>query len=146
MKHLQNENGFTMVELTVAMCVMSILFFMAIPQYRVAMEQAKVDFAATTLKSIWTAERMYWVQNRSFCADLTVLESNQLLEPGFSARLNAVGTPFHYSVIAADANSFSALAESTKVSWVGSFTITEQGLLTGEVDGAHGAVVTASVL
>ena len=34
-----------MVELTVVMTIMAVMFLYAIPQYRVAMEQAKVDFA-----------------------------------------------------------------------------------------------------
>jgi prepilin-type N-terminal cleavage/methylation domain-containing protein len=143
MKRTPSENGFTMVEITVVMVIISIMFFMAIPQYRVAMEQAKVDFAATTLKSIWTAERLYWVQNQTFCADLSVLESSQMLESGFVNRVNSAGAPFNYTVIYADNNTFTAVAGSTMQSLAGQFTINEQGIVAGEVAGAHDAVITA---
>lgn len=144
MKRLRDSSGFTMVEMTVVMTIMAIIFLYAIPQYRVAMEQAKVDFAATTLKSIWTAERMYWVNNHVFCGDLETLESNQLVEAGFTARVNASTSPFRYSILSADANTFTAMAESNLSSWTGQFTISEQGGVSGQVTGHRGEVVTAT--
>lgn len=144
MRRLRSASGFTMVELTVVMTIMAVMFLYAIPQYRVAMEQAKVDFAATTLKSIWTAERMYWVNNHVFCGDLDTLESNQLVEAGFSARVNASASPFRYSILSADANTFTAVAESALSSWNGQFAISEQGVVSGQVTGHHGDVVTAT--
>ena len=59
--------GHTLVELTVVMFVMALLASIGVPRFVHSLEQARVDMAATNLRAIWTAQRLYWLKHQSYC-------------------------------------------------------------------------------
>ena len=73
--------GHTLVELMVVMCIMALLVSFGVPRFVHSLEQARVDMAATNLRAIWTAQRLYWLDNRTYTTTLSVPVSQNLLDP-----------------------------------------------------------------
>ena len=76
-----SNRGFSLVELMVAVAIMGVLAAFAIPAYRRALEQSRVDMAGANLRAIWAAERLYWLENQSYTQDLGQLQTLGLLDP-----------------------------------------------------------------
>ncbi len=98
-----------------------------IPQFSRALEQSRADVAGANLRAIWTAERIYWLDNRNYTSSLSVLVNLNLLDPSIPS-----DTSYTYLVAEADAATFTATAQrAANVSWSGTLTITQDGGLTG---------------
>ena len=124
------RRGFSLVELMVVCTVMVILISMAAPSFRRSMEQSRADIAGANLRAIWTAQRLYWLEERTYTADLSVLESLDLLDP----TIVAATTRYVYAISAADDSTFLATAtRSGSGLWTGQFTIDEDGNVSGVV-------------
>ena len=83
--------------------------------------------AGANLRAIWTAERIYWLDNRTYTADLNLLTTLNLLDPSITSN-----TFYSYLVTWADAVTLTATAQrATSASWSGTLTITQDGVLTG---------------
>ena len=91
----------------------------------------------------------YWLENRTYAADLQTLTDDGLLDLNF----NANAPRYEFSIVSADADGFQAVARrrifndlGTPVyngAWQGAFTIDETGTITGTVDRQpSGAVLT----
>ncbi len=65
--------GHTLVELTVVMIVIGVLASFGVPRFVHSLEQARVDMAATNLRAIWTAQRLYWLAHQTYAPDLNSL-------------------------------------------------------------------------
>jgi len=142
---IRRQSGFTLIELTVVVMVMGVLLAYAAPLFQKAFEQSRVDLAAANLESVWTAERLYWAQNRTFATSVGDLESSGLLDPSFLNSMSSPSAAFSYAIGAADATTFSAAA--TRVNsghWSGQLSITEQGTLSGQIDGTPSEVIIPS--
>ena len=57
----------------VAMVVLGVLLSMGIPRFQQSLEQSRADVAGANLRSIWSAQRLYWLENRAYAPDLTTL-------------------------------------------------------------------------
>ena len=125
-----HRRGFSLVELMVVCTVMVILVSMATPSFRRSMEQSRADMAGANLRAIWTAQRVYWLEYRTYTNDLSVLESLDLLDP----TIGAATTRYVYAISAADDDTFLATAtRSGSDLWTGQFTIDEDGTVSGVV-------------
>ena len=139
---MRQQKGFTLIELTVVMMVMGILLAYAAPLFQLAFEQSRVDLAAANLESLWTAERLYWAQNRTFATSVADLETAGLLDPSFINSMSSPRAAFAYSIATADATAFSATAQRQNSGhWSGTLAINEQGALTGSVSGTQAEIV-----
>ena len=65
----RTRRGYTLLELMIVVTIMGVLIAMPAPMFGRAIEQPKLDVAASNLRSIWAAERFYY------------LEKGQLREP-----------------------------------------------------------------
>ena len=119
--------GYTLVEMMIVLVVMSIMISFGIPKFSNALEQSRADVAGANLRAIWTAERIYWLDNRTYTTNLSVLVSLNLLDPSIPS------DPYYtYLVPAADTATFTATAQrAANASWSGTITITQDGGLTG---------------
>lgn len=127
------RSGFSLIEVVVVITVIAVLIAFAAPTFGVAIEQSQADIAAANLRSIWTAERLYWLENRTYTTDLSALESAGLLD----SAIVTGSSQYSYAVSAADASTFSATA--TRIAsqrWSGSFTIDQTGSMTGSIQAA----------
>jgi prepilin-type N-terminal cleavage/methylation domain-containing protein len=139
------RRGFTLLELVITVLVLMVIINFAVPQYRVAMEQNRVDLAGSRLLMIYTAQRMYFVDNQTFAPTLGDLINAKLLDPALSTG----ESKFAYSISGATASAFTATATrlSTPVPqfFSGDLTINERGVLGGNVHSADSSIVlTAS--
>lgn len=136
------------MELVVSVIVLMIIMNFAIPQYRVAMEQNRVDLAGSRLLMIYTAQRMYFVENQTFAPALSDLIGKKLLDPSLAPGAGA-DSKFFYAIDSADATAFSAKAtrSSTPTPQVfsGFIAINQKGELSGTVQSADSSIIlTAS--
>jgi len=133
------RRGWSLVEVFVVITVISILIVISVPTFGRAVEQSQADIAAANLRAIWTAERLYWLENHTYTADLTVLQTNGLLDPAVVSG----NTVYVYQVPSAGASNFTANAVRTgSQRWTGGFTIDDTGTLSGLVQaGGQPAIV-----
>jgi prepilin-type N-terminal cleavage/methylation domain-containing protein len=133
------RSGFSLVELTVAIVVLGILCSIGIPRFQQSLEQSRADIAGANLRAIWSAQRLYWLQNRTYATDLSTLLSANLIDPS----VTTATAPYSYSVSNASESGFTATAtRSSCPSWAGSFSIAADGTFTGSVQETGGANVT----
>ena len=126
----QWRRGYTLTEMMVVLTIIAIMFSISVPSFGRSMQQSKADIAGANLRGIWSAQRLYWLEFRSYSNYLSELVSEDLLDP---AILSSSGG-YEYGISAADSTSFTATAsriESGK--WTGQFTIDEAGDVAGVV-------------
>lgn len=124
------RRGVSLIELMVTVTLIGILASFATPSFQRAMNQSRADIAGANLRAIWSAERCYWLDNRTYTTNLSQLESLGLIDPS----IVAASSFYVYAVTAADGNSFTATATRTgSAKWSGQFVIDETGVVTGEV-------------
>ena len=72
------RSGYSLIETLVALVMMSVLIAMGVPRFQLSLEQARANVAGANLRSIWSAERLYWLQNRGYEADLDGGSNSQI--------------------------------------------------------------------
>ena len=125
-------SGFTLTELMVTVTIMGVLVGMSVPYFGRALEQSRADFAVANLRAIWAAQRLYWLENHAYTADLPTLRTLKLLDP-----LLDPTTPtceYTYSITSAGSNAFEAKAtRAAGTGWTGWFTIDQDGTTGGSL-------------
>ncbi len=66
--------GFTLIELLVVVLIIGILTAVALPQYRVAVERARVARALPVLRALVQAKTRYYLANGEHTADMDMLD------------------------------------------------------------------------
>ena len=131
------ERGYSLIEMVVAIMVVGILISMGVPRFSQSLEQARANAAGANLQAIWSAQRLYWLENRTYAADLATLQS--LTTPNFSPLIDpslvTAVTPYTYVVTSPDdGNTFTATATRANSSgWSGSWTIDQNGNTSGAI-------------
>ena len=132
----KSRPGYSLVEMIVAVIVAGVLLAMGAPRFQQSLEQSRADVAGSNLRSIWSAQRLYWLQNRTYAPDLSTLATANLIDPS----IPTATIPFSYTI--ADASDSWFTATSTRngsSSWTGGFTIAADGSFSGSVQqGGHG--------
>lgn len=124
------RRGFTVMELMVVLAIMAILASMAAPSLRRSIQQGHADLAGANLRAIWCAERIYWLENRTYADSLIELEREGLLD----TQVSELSGEYAYAVTLADESSLTVTAtRQGSKSWSGRFVIDETGRLTGAV-------------
>lgn len=137
------RRGFTLTEACIALVIVCLLVTMATPVYRQAMEQARVDAANGNLRTVWSAQRIYWLEYRAFASDLNALEAMDLVDKALAATQSDPNAVFVYTIGASDAESFTATAmRNGSGIWVGQIDIDETGEVTGAINGPGGVTLT----
>lgn len=118
------------MEVITVLTIIGVLLSMAAPSFTRTMEQAHADIAGANLRAIWSAQRYYWLENRTYATNLADLESLDLLDASV-----VTGTSrYSYSMTAADDDTFTAAATRTgSERWSGSLTVDETGVLAGAI-------------
>jgi prepilin-type N-terminal cleavage/methylation domain-containing protein len=124
-----SRNAVTLLEIMVVLTVIGILISFSVPTYQRAIEQSRADIAAANLRAVWSAQRLYWLENHCYTGDLGLLRGMGLLDPTIT--LSASG--YSYSATAAK-DTFSAIAARTGSSrWNGKFEIDQTGAISGAI-------------
>ena len=127
------QRGFTLLEITVVTIIMGLLVAMVAPTYRQAVEQARVDMCVERLRSIWSAQRLHWLEHRSYAASLDALDDAGLLDRASFKNPE----PFSFQVVAVG-ESWTAEAQRQGSAWTGTISIDDEGILSGYVEDAGG--------
>ena len=130
----------TLLELSIAIIIMGILVAFVVPGFSRVTEQNRVDVATQYLRSVWSAERVYWLENRTFTNDLGQLDALGLIDAKVASGDDGY---FIYAITNATDTGFTvnALRNGSGV-WAGTLTITQDGEVTGFISGSGGAVLT----
>jgi prepilin-type N-terminal cleavage/methylation domain-containing protein len=133
------RSGISLIELMVVLTILGVLVATAVPSFRKSIEQSRADIAAANLRAIWSAERLYWLENRVFAGSLSDLESSDLIDSTISGGSES----YQYAIDAADATTFTATAtRSGSGTWAGSFSIDQTGVVAGSVSDSRGITIT----
>ena len=130
----------TLLELSVSIIIMGILVAFVVPGFTRVTEQNRVDAATQYLRSVWSAERVYWLEHRTFTHNLSDLDAIGLIDPKIAGGNDGY---FVYGITNASDTAFTvnALRDGSGV-WSGTLSITQDGEVTGFVSGSGGAVLT----
>jgi type II secretory pathway pseudopilin PulG len=124
------------------MTVICLLVTMGIPLYTRAVEQARADVASAKLRTIWSAQRVYWLENRAYAPALSDLHAMDLLDPSVVASQTAPDAVYVYQITSADNETFVSRAmRNGSGSWVGQIHIDESGRITGTISGPGSQVI-----
>lgn len=124
------KNGYTLLEMMVGLVVTGVLLSIGVPQFQQSLEQSRADVTGANLRAIWSAQRLHWLQNRTYSPDLNTLLSANLIDP----TLTTATTPYSYAITASSDSDFTATAtRGGSTSWTGSLSITSDGTITGSV-------------
>jgi len=122
------SRGYSLLETIIALVVFGVLISMGIPRFQQSLEQSRADVAGANLRAIWSAQRLYWLQNRTYSPDLPTLLAANLIDPS----LPTASTPYTYQVSGSSESTFTATAtRAAGSSWSGSYTIAQDGTFTG---------------
>ncbi|MBI1917209.1 MAG: prepilin-type cleavage/methylation domain-containing protein [Planctomycetes bacterium] len=114
------------MEVVLVMTILGVLVALSMPSYGRAVEQSRAEIAAANLRAIWSAQRLYWLEHRTYATTLTDL--SPLLDPA----LTLATSPYTYAISVADATTFTATATRTgSTQWSGELTIDQAGTVTG---------------
>ena len=100
------EAGDSLVEMIITILVLGVLLSMGIPQFAQSLEQSRANVAGANLRAIWSAQRLYWLENRTYAPDLTTLLTANLIDPS----LTTATAPYTYAVSDSSSSSFTATA------------------------------------
>ncbi len=129
--------GFSLFEIVLVLAIVSVLVALSAPSFRRATEQAQADIAAANLRAIWSTQRFYWLDNRSFASNLSDLQS--MLDPSIAA----ASTPYTYTISVVDNNTFTVTATRTGSSkWAGQITIDQTGAMAGSIQASGETAIT----
>jgi prepilin-type N-terminal cleavage/methylation domain-containing protein len=134
---MKSARGYSLVETIIALVVFGVLISMGVPRFQQSLEQSRTDVAGANMRAIWSAQRLYWLQNRTYSPDLNTLSAASLIDPS----LATATLPYTYQVTEASDTTFTATATRTgSSSWSGGFTIAQDGTFSGSVQQAGSAI------
>ncbi|HTC44545.1 MAG TPA: type IV pilin protein [Steroidobacteraceae bacterium] len=119
---MQTSRGFTLIELIVAMVVVTILVSIAVPSYQAQMRKSRRTEAQTTALDAASREERYYATQNTYTADTGQLGYTS----GSGSFPVTTGTYYQISSITVTAPTASATGVTT-----GTFTVTVQALATG---------------
>jgi prepilin-type N-terminal cleavage/methylation domain-containing protein len=141
------QKGYTLLEALVAVIIIGILVSIAAPIYSTAIEQARLDSAAGNLKTIWSAQRTYWLKFHTFAGNLAALETEDLISVSLAQTQTSPDARYVYDIGFAGADSFTASAvRSNSTVWQGDIQIDELGQLTGSIVKTDGLTLLPQTL
>jgi prepilin-type N-terminal cleavage/methylation domain-containing protein len=140
------RRGTSLIELMVAMTIMGVLISFSVPSFTRAVEQSKADVAGANLRAVWSAQRLYRLDNPAYAATLDILVAAGLLDPNFPGTLGSATTPYNFAVGTYDAQTFTITATRSAGSWSGSFSIDQTGTIAGTLTEAGQTSISPSFL
>lgn len=83
------EDGFTLVELLIAMVIAGVLTALAIPQMTVVRERSYVATMKSDLRNLGTAQEAYFVDNQAYAPSVGALTVGYKPSPNVSAAVDS---------------------------------------------------------
>jgi prepilin-type N-terminal cleavage/methylation domain-containing protein len=136
----RRPRGMTLFEVSIVVIVLGILMSLTVPSFTRVTEQNHLDASVQYLRSVWSAQRVYWLENRTFTDDLSTLNGLGLIDPKIAGGDDGY---FLYAIgnVSDDSFTVTAIRNGSSV-WSGTLTITQDGEVTGFVSRSGGSVLT----
>jgi type IV pilus assembly protein PilE len=129
------QRGTTLAEILMVVTIMGLVFSAGVPRLSAGFETGRADLAAGALRGLWNAERMYWLEYRTYTSDIDALIGHKFID---QALKNAT-EPYTFTITAAAEETFTIEAERIgSETWSGTLSIDQDGLVTGEIDDGAG--------
>lgn len=143
------RSGSTLVELMIVALLVGIFAAMAIPSYRSSVEQARTDMAAANLRTLWAAQRFFYLNERYYTSETEDLIAYGIFKHSEISSASAGGPflmyndpSFLYRIVLQPNGEFQATAtRSAGTTFHGVLTIDAAGVVSGEVTDTRGRVV-----
>lgn len=108
------DRGFTLMELIIGLVIVAILAGIAIPSFSKAIEKTKVKDAQSTLAAIYSAEKIYRLdQSDPVTNRPTYGTLDDLIRLNYISNPNAGNTTWNFTTSEVAANTFTATATRT---------------------------------
>lgn len=122
----------------VVLVIIGVMAAMSMPSFHRAIEQSRADIAAANLRTIWAAERIYWLENHTYTPTVaTALQDLQNMGLVESEVVSGAGG-YTYAVTAAGTTTFTATATRTSTSDV--LSIDATGTVSGSISVTGGSI------
>ncbi|GJM22069.1 MAG: hypothetical protein DHS20C15_19840 [Planctomycetota bacterium] len=133
------QRGTSLLEVMLVVIVLGIVIGAGAPRASLAAEEARVDGAAATLRSLWHAQRLFRLEAGVYSRETSELEEQRLIDTA----VFAAQQPFVYRLVDPDDDSFEFEAERVGSSvWSGVLSIDSDGVISGRVLRGGGDEIT----
>jgi prepilin-type N-terminal cleavage/methylation domain-containing protein len=144
----RGRRGFSLIEVMTVSLIMGVLASFSVPRFSRAMEQSRANLAVANLRTIWTAQRAYWLQHvdgdgiNTFAPDLATLRDAKLIDQALvdQASFDGLGADaqrritYAYTMTRTDSSTFTATAVRVNSPvWTSTLAIDSNGDVTGNV-------------
>lgn len=129
------QGGYTLLEVLVVLAIVMTVIGAVGPSYRVAKEQTNVDGGCAMLMSIWHAQRLHWLETKTYAPTLQdLVDTGDLDAPVVTAE-----TPFAFAIESASDEEFEARAtRQASDEWSGTLVVDQRGVIGGFVESEDG--------
>jgi prepilin-type N-terminal cleavage/methylation domain-containing protein len=134
-----SNSGFSLMELILVLGIVGMLSTAAVPSFKVAVEETRVDRSVGELRSMWIAQRLHFLQAGRFADSLAELSKANLLPMGATGRTEG----FAFKIQPDRRGELKMKARRVKdSSWSGEIYLDKNARLKGEISSKQGDVVT----
>jgi len=88
---MKNKQAFTLIELLVVVLIIGILAAVAVPQYTLAVDKARLSNLVSILRSLRNAQEIYYTANGTYATDWDTLDIGKPSDSAYQIYFHSLG-------------------------------------------------------